>query len=427
MPSIWDQLRQGIGTGLQAVPTLPTLALGELIKPNRRTQPARHKSIQPRTPTRTYSSGLTGQARIRNAPGGTIRRPEENMDVLFGQLADMLAQNRAPVMSPADMQRQASIQAAMQFDPQMQAIRQLMRQTTRQARTSQEKVGGIYEGLARSYRGDIKETKKEFKKAKEIEKARVQNLTEELKKNYTGIMNEYSEQLQRLGIEAAGGETIGDLTEDLAHTTKLEQERGQREQRALGQEQRADVQFYRAGRGVARMEGAERQSDIEDELREFLRGKRGELGIIKSQKQLAYQSALAQLQNQMSQQAQEYQDDLWSKLIQLGKFRMQIGKYQQPKQRKIDRAEDGLSAASEVLTDYFTQGKAARFGPQEAQRYMGFVQQVLLEIGRMESDPVTGSRVSPEQAASIAHKVARRNNINPTVLSNAVLAYFGRR
>lgn len=302
---------------------------------------------------------------------------------------------------------QASAAASLQFDPQMDAIRNLMSRATKQTRTGQKHVQGTYEDLAKSYTGDIKEARKIAAASREQEKALLADLRGNLKEDYTDSMNSLKETLSSLGIEEAGGEVMGDLAKDLATYQRVSSQESGNRQAAINELERGDIQYSQRGAPVARMAGAEGVQGLESKLQDFLFEQQGKLGQLQSQKQLSYLASLNELQQQAQSAYQRTQNDVWSKLKDLDRME---------KDATTPKAYGrGLSGASNYLTDQFTNNKYDRnFGIGEASRYLGILQG-LLNTGVRDSELV--ARAAQE---------ARTRGISERILTRAALAYLGR-
>lgn len=340
-------------------------------------------------------------------------QPGSEMDALMRRLmASMGGGYGAPSMQ--SLQSEARRMASLEFDPQIAAINRAMGQARSNASYSKAAVGKLFQGLASSYEGDKKATKKLFKESKEQEKARLADYTKETKENYQESMDYLADTYKKLGIEAAAGEsTTGRLAEDEAFNIQEANKDSAIEQSALGTEQTGEMNYWQKGIGTAKMEGTQRQADIQTMLQQFLQENQAKAEQLKAAKEQAYQSALYQLQDQVQKQAAQQSNDTWSKLMQLGRFQMEVGRYNQS-QSKQKPFGKGLSGANNYLYQQFVN---SQYGPGEAERYSGILQGLVLNM-----PPGT----SPEQAANAAANEARRRGISATVLSRAMLAYWGR-
>lgn len=336
-----------------------------------------------------------------------------SMDQLMKQLmASMGGGYSAPSMSSLSASARQSVD--LQFDPQIAAINRAMQRAKTNAAYSQQAVGKLFQGLAASYKGDIKDTKKIFSGAKEQEKARLADYTEQTKSNYQDSMDSLTDSFKKLGIEAAAGEsTTGALAKDEASNLQRGTTESAAEQQALGTQETGDLSYWQKGAGTAKLEGTQRQSDIAQALNQYLQDQGASLEQLKASREVAYQQTLAKLQAQVQQQAAQQSNETWSRLMQLGKFQMEVGRYNQSMNKQKAYGK-GLTGASNYLYDQFVN---SQWGAGEGQRYSGILQGIILGLP---------PGISPEQAASAAANEARRRGLSATVMSRAMLAYFGR-
>lgn len=336
-----------------------------------------------------------------------------DMDALMRRLMSSMGGSALPSQSQIESQARSTVD--LQFDPQIAAIKRAMNQAKSNEAYSKVAVGKLFEGLAQSYGTDKKNTKAMFKQAKEQEKARLQDYTNETKANYQDSMNSLAESYKRLGIEAAAGDsTTGQLAKDQAFNVQQATDQSNIEQGALNQEQTGELNYWEKGMGTARMEGTQRQADLDMMLQQYLQENTGKLEDLKAQREAAYQSAITQLQQQVQQQAAAQANDTWNKLLQLGRFQMDVGNYNQKLQNQSANYGKGLSGASKYLYDQFVN---SQWGPGEADRYSSLLQGIILQLP---------SGITPEQAASIAAQEANRRGVSASVMSRAMLAYYGR-
>lgn len=341
-----------------------------------------------------------------------------SMDELFQRLmASMAAGSGYNAPSMSSLQSQANAGVGMQFDPQIGALKRAMSSARSNAAYSQQAVGKLFSGLATSYKADKKDTTKLFKKSKEDEYARLEQYKNNVKDNYKDSMQSLTDSFAQLGIQAAAGDsTTGALARGQADRLQAAEEDTNIEQSALNQEERGEQVYWQKGMGTAKMEGTQRQADLQQTLSAYLMDSQGKLADLEAQKKIAYQGALAKLQQEVAQQAAAQSDKTWSQLLQLGNFQMSVGKYNQSMQPKAASTAigKGLTGANNYLVQQF---QNSQWGPGEADRYSSVLQGLILQIP---------SGTSPEEAANFAAAEANRRGISPSVLSRAMLAYYGK-
>lgn len=340
--------------------------------------------------------------------GGGSSSLEQLMQKL---LASMNAGQYKPP-SDQDLSSQAWNTVAGQYDPQIAALQNAEAIARSNAANSKVAIGKIYQGLAGSYKQDLGETKKQFKDAKKGEQANLKQYTDQIKGDYGASMKELADQYKKLGIQAAGGDsTLGALATDQAFNTQQADQTSNIAQQAYGQQQLGDQQYWVQGMGTAQLTGANKQADLASQLQQYLQEQGGQIQSLEGQKQSAYNAALLQLKQQVADQASKQQNDTWSKLLQLGQFQMDVGKYNQSMNTQSSAIGKGLSGA----TQYIAQATAERGGSPTA--YANAIQTLVLKIQ---------PGMTPEQAAQAAASQAQQQGLDPTIMANAMLAYFGR-
>jgi hypothetical protein len=354
-------------------------------------------------------------SRYRPKPQKSVGGPGSDMDLLMRQLMSSLGQGySAPSESSLELQARQS--ANMQFDPQIAAINRAMARARQNAAYSGTAIGKLFQGLAESYKGDKKDTKQIFKNAKEEEKARLNDYTEATKANYQDSMNSLTESFKKLGIEAAAGDsTTGALAKDEAFNLQRATTDSATEQQALNTQQTGDLSYWEKGMGTAQMEGTQRRADLQMALSQYLQDQGSNLEDLKAQEEITYQNNLARLQQEVQQQAAQQSNETWSRLMQLGRFQMDVNKYNQSMANAGNKSfGKGLTGASNYLYEQF---RNSQWGPGEGERYNSVLQGIILSLP---------PGITPEQAASTAAEEANRRGLSASVMSRAMLAYYGR-
>lgn len=339
-----------------------------------------------------------------------VGKQGSSLDELFKQLLSSAAGGYS-LPSQQSLEMQARTEADMAYNPQIAALRRAMSQAKSNAGYSKAAVGKLFQGLASSYEEDKKATKALFKSSKENEKALYKEYSDNVKDNYKESMDSLAETYKKLGIEAAAGEsTTGKLAQEEAFNLQQEATKSTAEQRALSQEQTGEMKYWQEGIGTAKMEGTQRQSDIDMALNALLNEKSGQIADLEAQRQLAYQNMIAKLQASVAEQAAKQSQQTWSNLMELARF-------QQSQQRSASSSAGfgkGLTGANKYLYEQFVN---SQWGPSEAERYSGILQGIILNLP---------PGMSAEQAAQYAAQEARRRGISETVMARAMLAYQGR-
>lgn len=281
--------------------------------------------------------------------------PQTTLDGIYQQLLQRLALEGSAGVDPAAMQRQARAIAGMQFDPQISAIERLMSEAKASGGRASADIQNMYEELAKSYAGDLKNSRNAFKTLQEQEKSRQSEYADTLRDNYGSSMDALSEQFKQLGIEEAARDVMPELAQDMGDYGGIAARQGGEELKALGQLAAGEEAFYARGAPLARQEGTQIRSELATQLESFLNQQRGQIGALEAQKNNAYLAAMSDIQGQQA----KTQNEAWDRLLQIGRF-MQS---QQKDQQGAKSSYKGLTGASQVLTDLLGQrsGKADKF------------------------------------------------------------------
>lgn len=360
-----------------------------------------------------FSAGAGFYAPQGKATSNPVGNTGSDLDKLFQQLMQSAGGGSYSIPSNAALDLQARTDANMAYDPQISAARRAMAQAKTNTAYSKTAVGKLFQGLAGSYETDKKATKQLFKEAKEDERARLTDYTNTIKDNYADSMNSLAETYKKLGIEAAAGEsTTGRLAEDQAFNLQQETTKSSAEESALGQEQTGEMEYWQRGAGTAKLEGTQRQGDLQMALNQYLNEQSGRVADLEAQRQLAYQNALAKLQQNVAEQAAKQSQQSWSNMMELA--RLQQSRQSAASAKAAKGFGKGLQGANNYLYEQFVN---SQWGPSEAERYSGILQGLILQLP---------PGMSAEQAAQYAAGEANRRGISPTVMARAMLAYQGR-
>src|SRR5258707_1981604 len=268
---------------------------------------------------------LSSQSQQPAPPPGA---PGSALDVLWQQLMQREAASSYQPPTIAQLRQQAMSSAGGTYDPQIAALRNASSQAAANEKYGSMAIGKLYEGLSNSYNADLGNTKSQFKAARASEKARLADNTNQIKGNYTGAMKELADAYASLGIQqAAGDSTVGALAKDQAFNTNQADTVSNAEQQALGTQQQGMNNYWTTGKGTAKLQGVNSQQDLIMQLQKFQQTQGASIAALEAQKSSAYQSALSQLQQQVQTQAAQQSNDQFQHLLDLGRFKMDIGNY----------------------------------------------------------------------------------------------------
>jgi hypothetical protein len=369
-------------------------------------------------------NGYTGSADTLSSqsqqPAPAPGAPGSALDQLFQQLMQQEANATYQAPTITQLRQQAMSSASGTYDPQIAALRNAANQAAANAGTSATAIGKLYQGLSSSYNADLGNTKQQFTAAKASEKSRLADHTAQIKNNYTGAMKELAATYASLGIQqAANDSTVGALAKDQAFNTNQADTSSNAEQQALGQQQTGMNNYWTTGKGTASLQGANSQADLYQQLQKFQQTQASSIAALEAQKSSAYQSALSQLQQQVATQAAAQQNSQFTHLLDLGRFKMDIGNYNLAQSKATNSTANignGLSGAANYL---------AQAAPGNGSQYMSLIQGMILSQNEV-SDPKTGAAVPYQKViADIAAK-AQTQGLDPNIAGQAAYAYFGK-
>src|SRR5712664_2449354 len=362
---------------------------------------------------------LSSQSQQPAPPPGA---PGSPLELLFQQLMQKEAMSNYQPPTIAQLRQQAMTSAGGTYDPQIAALRNASNQAAANEKYGSLAIGKLYAGLSSAYGGDLKNTKAQFTAAKANEKARLADNTNQIKGNYSSAMQELAKTYADLGIQqAANDSTVGALAKDQAFNTNQADTVSNAEQQALGTQQQGMNNYWTTGMGTAKLQGVNSQQDLLMQLQKFQQTQGASIAQLEGQKASAYQSALAQLQQQVQQQAAQQQNDQFTHLMDLGRFKMEIGNYNLS-QAKAANTTQNIGNGLSGVANYLSQA-----APSNGNQYMSLIQGMILSQGEVSStDPTTGQTINVPYQKVIADIAAqaKRQGLDPNIAGQAAYAYF---
>lgn len=364
---------------------------------------------------------LSSQSQQPAPPPGA---PGSALDQLFQQLMQQEANATYQAPTIAQLRQQAMSSAGGTYDPQIAALRNASSQAAANEKYGSMAIGKLYSGLANSYNADLGNTKQQFTAAKANEKARLADNTNQIKGNYTSAMKELANTYASLGIQqAANDSTVGALAKDQAFNTNQADTISNAEQQALGTQQQGMNNYWTTGKGTAQLQGVNSQQDLIMQLQKFQQTQGASIAALEAQKASAYQSALSQLQQQVQQQAATQQNAQFQHLLDLGRFKMDIGNYNLSQSKAANTTQNignGLSGVANFLS---------QAAPGSGSQYMSLIQGMILSQNEVNStDPTTGqtTQVPYQKVIADIAAQAKRQGLDPNIAGQAAYAYFGK-
>ena len=250
---------------------------------------------------------------------------------------------------------QARAEASAQFGPQIAALNTAMAQAKQQTGYNKSAIASLYDQLAASYGGDIKESKQSFKEAKSAEKKLSKTTQQDIGASYSEGAADLAKQMQELGIEAAAPDVLPGLAKDKAAALAGEQERSAVEQSAYGREGTAEQAYFERGPSLARMGSAEGQSALTEQLNQYLMEQQGQKAMMQSQQSLTYNALLGKYRQQAAEQAAQAQQQQFGNMNTTFDNMLALKKFQAsqvPKASTKLPQFSGLGGAQQLLTAY---------------------------------------------------------------------------
>lgn len=268
------------------------------------------------------------------------------MDQFYNQMMQIM-QRGAPTpmsyMGPSneELRSRSQMIAGAQFDPQIEAIRRMMGETQTRANTNNEQLGLLYSALAREAEADIPEVQQTYQTAIDQQNQQQAALQQALTADYgarTSAIDELAAQLGQQDTAAAANEQIA---ADQAFLQNLERQIGASQAGALQQMQAVNTEYTRQGAGLARQEGANRRTDLMEELESYLRQREGDITGLTSQREATAAASLAEMLAQADQARQQvsmqntsmmndWRNTQWSQMMDLFQMRQAMDKALQP-------------------------------------------------------------------------------------------------
>ncbi len=352
-------------------------------------------------------------------------------------LEQMLAQfgGGFSVPSQADLSKQAQDLSVAEFAPKIAALQAEMNRAKQSGARARKDVGALYDQLVGEYTQEEKRNRKTYKNEKSTNRTRTSNLRNTITDDYTQLIKDRVNEYKALGIESAAPSSLDGVYGDQASQLAQAASEGAIEDYALGQEERASGNFLRDSRLASRQEGAEAQSDVIRQLQDYLNKSGTSLADLQGQQNSMFQQTLAKLTENAASAQTQYQENLWDKLLEYGKFSQDQSNdtFSRDMRLKEFQQKYGNGGSSAALGTGL-QGAAGYLGDQDLVNFF----QGALDAGQKYAGTEQGKAAygtgfkpanSPEQMASIIRNHAINQGKSPAEamkLFQAALIYYGR-
>lgn len=226
--------------------------------------------------------------------------------------------------SSADLSKIVSNSVNGEYDPQIAALQQAMKQAKTRAGGAKKDLGALYNDLSGFYTGRVEPTKNMYKIAKQDAKDRTESLKSSITQDYASRLKEQVDMYKQLGIEAAAPSATEGQYADEASQLAVSDNTGSAEEAALAQEQTGDVNYWSQGAGIAKHEGVEQQADVMQQLQDYLNTQGTNLASLQGQKKAAYNSSLLKAKQEQADAANQQQNQIWQRMLELAKLKQSM-------------------------------------------------------------------------------------------------------
>lgn len=388
---------------------------------------------------------VTMQKRAAKSPGAPEVDSEpfsmgDQFDALNALAMSMLTDSAGATYDYETAIQESTNAIKKAYGAEIKAIRNNNKSARRQTKKDRKELEDLYKGLAKSYGGAAQQAV-----------AQGENTVEQLQQiaaQSAGTINaqqmqstqDQAQMLKDLGLEATADQII---TPDFAQSADSQAQIASQSNNAqtLATQLAGNQQgFMRRGKQAAKMEGVNQQGDLMDQLRNYVRGNRDQIAVLKGQRA----REISQNKNDTMAAAAEAeasaQSDMWDRLMEYAGLQMDVEQanfnnnlaankfqYQQDNDR-ADRKWDAKKWRAEQRQQG-SSGSANSPYPENLSDAMSILQnqssqpQILAEIlqGVWESkDFAYGQKIgqngetyklTPAMAANMAERAARQRGI----------------
>jgi hypothetical protein len=357
-------------------------------------------------------SGAQGLLDQLNAPPSTA-------DIL-AQLQSLQDPSRY-MSDQGSLAQQAMSLVSSQYDPLIAELESQMSGAQNRANRNNVRLGDLYGDLSTSIGQDVPVIEQQYSQDKAQSQQMYDQLQQQTKSTYDQTQQDQQQMMQQLNIQAAAPDVMAAQNRDRDYFTQLAAQNSATQQSALSQEERGAVNYTRQGSENARLEGANRQSDLMAQLQDLLAQYSGQIGAQKASKNSAYLSTLGELTSQSQdsayQRAQRDFDNYISE-IQLGRV---LNKDSQSGQASVVKSP--ADVAGRVLGMGLNQKSAQN------------IQNVFMSVLSSDPEILSGQSIfgqsAPKEAMAQrvveAGRKAGMSSAELNALQTVALEYFGRR
>jgi len=291
------------------------------------------------------------QAKQAAQKSGLVDTSTNPLDQLMQQIQSI---NVAP--TPYDQLLQiASGQASTQFDPLIQELQGQISATTNRAHKNEGQAKAMYNDLAKDIAAQMPEITNQLSQASQETEQRYNQTQQALQGEYNKQAEAQAALLKKLGIQAAAPEASQQAMEDQAYFQQQSKSDEANALDLLNEMKNADVSYNRQSADNTRLAGVNTAQDIAAQLEDYLQQANSKLSGLKTSKQSAIQSALAQLQQQDQQRIEKQENQQYQHLMDMANLQLRIQQMQQDAANKntLFKGTNGPSGAANYLSEIY--------------------------------------------------------------------------
>lgn len=357
--------------------------------------------------------------------------PLGDLNEIYKQLLNSLSQSPT-VLSEKQIRKLAEDQIKMQFDPQIQALKQDMAERKKRYASNKAEVQDLYADLANQYRSERGNSNTGYDSAQQYNDSLRQSTDAEMQRNYQNSLDYQTNEFNKLGIGDVAQVTYPEQQQDLQYQQTLNNSEADAFNRYLEGAQASSNDYYSKMAANAGYHGAETIEDLLAELNSNLDNSSSQITQLKGQSGTALQSLILQLQQQQQQRLAEAQQQQFKNLLDAGNFGKGIDQLRwqmdpnNPSNIKARQKNQlpttGMLGAQQMLANSSDPIKLSGIFQQ-------LLQQQEFRENRFQAANGDIANLTAPQAAHYAQQYGLQMGLSPqdiTALVNAMYAYYGK-
>jgi len=312
----------------------------------------------------------------------------------------------------------AEAAVAAQYDPQIQALRNAMKQAEGTAGSHQKSLGELFGGLANSIEGDLPGIKAIYDAGEKETNSQYDQLKQEMEGTYKQGQKEQEDLFKRLNIQAAMPELAAGDRKDFEAIRALEGQESQNMRDTYNLMEKGALDWTKGTAQTSRLEGAERQADVMDQLRGVLAEYQNKIGETEANRGADFTKTLSSYFSSAQDEGRKANQQAFNNANTLFNKRFELDKYMSKPGPKPNYS--GIRGVSQVLGESLDQNRAT-----EAMSLI----RTLMDASAVNYVAGTTRRETPVELISHIGDAARRKGFRPsevTAISDAARAYFGK-